>query len=276
MNRICTILLLLLALVTAAHAQPTKAGRKKNTTKVKAIANKIPPSLDTTGMAEILALLSDTTLQESKEFARQMALLSDTSTQEFKDFARRLAFLSDTTSQAFKDYVQQMDSLMKALQKKSNHPRTSNTPHAAKQNQAIPLQPLGWVNDFTDLFTLPQQTELDSLITAFEKTTTVEIAIVTIDSADTNKAGFDKYVLDLHNRWGVGKKEKNNGIVIGICPGFKRIRISTGRGIMAQLTDEEAKSIIDNIIVPQYRQGGYFEGTKLGLLAVIQELKPTN
>lgn len=136
-----------------------------------------------------------------------------------------------------------------------------------------PYKPYGWVNDFTNLFTPAQQTELDSLITAFEKTTTVEMAIVTIDSTATGRKGFDDYIIRLHNLWGVGKKEVNNGLVIGICPSYKRIRISTGTGIMQQLTDQETKAIIDNIILPQYRLGDYFNGTKLGLLAVMQELQ---
>jgi uncharacterized protein len=148
--------------------------------------------------------------------------------------------------------------------------------HTGQAKAQTPYQPKGWVNDYVRLFTLTQQTELDSLISAFEKATTVEIAIVTIDSAHTNKNDFDNYVTALGKRWGVGKKETNNGVVIGICPGLKRIRISTGRGITQQLTDEEAKAIIDNITIPQYKKGNYFEGTKLGLLAVMQELKPTN
>ncbi len=136
-----------------------------------------------------------------------------------------------------------------------------------------PYKPYGWVNDFTDLFTPAQQTELDSLITAFEKATTVEMAIVTIDSTVTSRNGFDDYITALGNRWGVGKQETKNGVVIGICPSYKRIRISTGMGIMQQLTDQETKAIIDNIILPQYRLGDYFNGTKLGLLAVMKELR---
>jgi uncharacterized protein len=136
-----------------------------------------------------------------------------------------------------------------------------------------PYQPYGWVNDFTNLFTPAQQTELDSLITALEKATTIEMAIVTIDSTVISRNGFDDYITALGNRWGLGKKDTNNGVVIGICPSYKRIRISTGLGIQQQLTDQETKAIIDNIIIPQYRLGDYFNGTKLGLLAVMQELR---
>lgn len=147
---------------------------------------------------------------------------------------------------------------------------------SSKQILGTVYKPRGWVNDFTDLFTLAQQTELDSLINTFEKATTVEIAIVTIDSTATSRSGFDDYITALGNRWGVGKKETHNGLVIGICPSYKRIRISTGAGIQQQLTDMETKAIIDNIIIPQYKQGRYFEGTRLGLLAVIRELTPSH
>jgi uncharacterized protein len=242
MNRILVIMLLFIGLIATAHAQPTKNAKKKPTTKTNVPRKKTPSGIDTTS-------------------------------QEYKDLMRQLALLSDTSTQVHKDFMRKMDSLTKDMEIMTKQPRNNNTRNAAKQNRAMPLQPLGWVNDFVDLFTPAQQTELDSLIAAFEKATTVEIAIVTIDSAGIDKKNFDDYVTAIGKRWGVGKKETNNGVVIGICPGFRLIRISTGLGIMQQLTDQEAKTIIDDIIVPQYRLGDYFNGTKLGLLAVMQELR---
>jgi uncharacterized protein len=104
-----------------------------------------------------------------------------------------------------------------------------------------------WVSDFEDIFSKEDEKILDSLINQFEKETTIEISVVTLDTSWTIKETFDDFVLAIHNYWGVGKKQTNNGIVIGICPGYRTIRISNGYGIEEKLTDAETKKIIDNI-----------------------------
>jgi uncharacterized protein len=137
----------------------------------------------------------------------------------------------------------------------------------------FPAKPLGWTNDFEFIFTTSQIKTLDSIIANYEKGTTNEIAIITIDSSWTTKERFDNLVLAVHNAWGVGKKDKNNGIVIGISSGLKKIRISNGYGIEPKLQDAATKEIIDHIITPHFRQSNYFEGVKQGLLAIISKVR---
>lgn len=132
--------------------------------------------------------------------------------------------------------------------------------------------PKGWTNDFEGIFTSVQVFELDSIINGFEAATTHEITIVTIDSSLVTKECFDDFTLALSNHWGVGKKDKNNGILIGISTGLRRIRIQNGYGIEAIVTDVETKKIIDSIIIPEFKKADYFEGVKKGLQALIREL----
>lgn len=75
------------------------------------------------------------------------------------------------------------------------------------------------------------------------------------------------------NNWGVGKKGKNNGILIGISTGLRTIRIQNGYGIEAKLTDAETNKIIEDIILPKFKNGNFFEGTKSGLLALMQKVR---
>ena len=135
------------------------------------------------------------------------------------------------------------------------------------------IKPLGWTSDYGHIFTKEQISELDSIITDFEKQTENEIAIVTIDSSWTTKEKFDSLILSIANFWGVGKKNVNNGIVIGISPGLRKIRISNGYGIEAKLTDADTKKIIDDIILPEFKKGNYFVGTKNGLLKLMQKVR---
>ena len=137
----------------------------------------------------------------------------------------------------------------------------------------FPIKALGWTSDFENIFSHDQIKKLDSIISSFENQTTSEIAIVTIDSSWTTKEHFDSLILKIGNDWGVGKKYLNNGIVVGISIGLRKIRISNGYGIEAKLTDAETKKIIDDIIIPEFQKGNYFEGTKNGLLALMQKVR---
>ena len=154
---------------------------------------------------------------------------------------------------------------------------TSNFGYGEFVNSAskiqFPVKALGWTSDFENIFTKDQINELDLIIGIFEKETTNEIAIVTIDSSSTTKKDFDNLILTILNNWGVGKKGINNGIVIGISTGLRQIRISNGYGIKTKLTDAQTKKIIDDIILPEFKNGKFFEGTKSGLLALMQKIR---
>jgi len=131
---------------------------------------------------------------------------------------------------------------------------------------------VGYVNDFEGIFTQDQIKELNDIISKQEKETTNEIAIVSITSFEPYETLFD-YSLDLANNWGIGKKDKDNGIAIVFGKQIRQIRIQVGYGLENKLKDEEAKKIIDNIIIPEFKKGDFFIGIKNGLIEIINEIK---
>jgi uncharacterized protein len=131
---------------------------------------------------------------------------------------------------------------------------------------------VGYVNDFEGLFTQDQIKELSDIISKYEKETTNEIAIVSITSFAPYETLFD-YSLDLANNWGIGKKDKDNGIAIVFGKQIRQIRIQVGYGLEKKLKDEEAKKIIDNIIIPEFKKGDFYTGIRNGLIAIIDEIK---
>ncbi|MFC0878815.1 TPM domain-containing protein [Saccharicrinis sp. FJH2] len=131
---------------------------------------------------------------------------------------------------------------------------------------------IGYVNDFEGIFTQDQIKELNDIISKHEKETTNEIAIVTINSFKPYETLFD-YSLELFNYWGIGKKDKNNGIAIVLGQKIRQIRIQVGYGLENKLKDEEAKTIIDKIIIPEFKKGDFYTGTKNGLIAIIHEIE---
>lgn len=133
-------------------------------------------------------------------------------------------------------------------------------------------QAKGWVNDWADVFTDEEEMLLNKLIANNEAGTTNEIAIVTYPADVVTLDKYDSLTTALANAWGVGKKEKNNGIVISISPSLRRIRISNGYGIEHRLTDNQTAQIIDTCFVPLFKAAKYYEGTTKGINAIIAHL----
>jgi uncharacterized protein len=147
-------------------------------------------------------------------------------------------------------------------------------PCGGQQSAAIP-EPIGRVSDFADVFTTLQANYLDSIIREHEMKTSNEVAVVTIrmDSGMiASMKEFQQYTLELFNKWGIGKKEGNNGVGIIFSPVLKYIRIEVGYGLESRLTDAEAKYILNTIIVPEFKKSAFFDGVAKGLEAVFREI----
>jgi len=133
-------------------------------------------------------------------------------------------------------------------------------------------KPIGYVNDFENIFTSEQRIKLDKKIAAYELETTNEIAIVTIDSIKPYESIKD-FATDLSNEWGIGKQGKNNGLLLLVSKSMREIRISTGLGTEKILTDEICKEVIDLIIIPEFKNGDFYSGINKGITELINKWK---
>ncbi len=139
------------------------------------------------------------------------------------------------------------------------------------QNYYLP-QPKGYVNDYEQLFTPQQEDSLTMAIEDYEQRTTNEIAIVTLEESMIKDADMHDYTLFLLRTWGVGKRKKNNGILIGICKSRRSIVIQNGYGIERVFTNAATKKVIEEDFLPSFREGKYFEGTYKGLLSLMSKV----
>ncbi|QTD36237.1 TPM domain-containing protein [Polaribacter batillariae] len=152
----------------------------------------------------------------------------------------------------------------------SNFPKDIIRPYAFGKNDFPEKRKE--VNDFEFIFKVDEIENLTKIIRDYERKTTNQIAIVSISSTGKYK-DFDKYAIDLSNYWGVGQKNKDNGLTIVFSKKLRRIRISTGNGTEKILTDKICKTIIDQIIIPEFKTGNYYEGIQKGLVALIAKWK---
>lgn len=132
--------------------------------------------------------------------------------------------------------------------------------------------PVGFTNDYEHLYNDSQLHVLDSIISTFSRKTFIQITIITYDTMLVAEDNMEALNLRIANFWGVGERYKDNGITIGICRGYRKMRIDNGDGIFKILSDAETKQIIDNKFAPSFKAGNFFEGTYIGLKALMDEL----
>jgi len=131
---------------------------------------------------------------------------------------------------------------------------------------------VGWVNDFEELFTNEEENNLESLIEHFEKITGIEIMIVTIDTNLVAKSNFNEFSYRLLKIWGIGKRLKENGIIICISNGYHLLKITPDFGILKLMNESMTSRIKNKNFIPSYKKNRYYEGTYRGLNAIINHL----
>ena len=132
-------------------------------------------------------------------------------------------------------------------------------------------EPVGYVNDFEQILNRKQKNQLEKVLRDYEKQTTTEIVVVTVKTIEPYETLFD-YSLNIAKIWGVGKAEKNNGVLIAVSKNLRNIRIQNGLGIEDHLTDEKTKIIISQFMIPEFKKGNYYEGILNGVNEIIKEL----
>ncbi len=129
-------------------------------------------------------------------------------------------------------------------------------------------EPSGFlINDYAGMLSRQQVVDLGRKLRDYADSTSTQIVIVTEKSLDGEDA-FD-YSYRLARKWGIGTKENDNGILIYVAQEDRAIRIQTAYGAEGFLPDAMAKRIIDNIIVPNFRRGLFYEGLDEATSAII-------
>ena len=121
---------------------------------------------------------------------------------------------------------------------------------------------------FPDFLSQSQAIELEQKLVKFEKETSNEIVVVVIDDLSGDEPW--SFATELGEKWGVGKEKEDNGIVILIKPtggkGQKKTFIATGEGLGGVIPDFICKEIVDNEMIPNFKNKKYFEGISKALV----------
>ena len=133
-------------------------------------------------------------------------------------------------------------------------------------------KPIGYANDYAGLYNSSEIYELDSLLYSFESSYSIQLIVVTFDSIMASPLEIDNATAAIGNGWRVGG-DSSKGSVIGISKTYKRMRIQNGKYIQLFLSDSTTKKIVDSSFIPEFKKDHYFEGTKFGIISIIDSLK---
>ncbi|MFL1896019.1 TPM domain-containing protein [Aquimarina sp. 2-A2] len=130
---------------------------------------------------------------------------------------------------------------------------------------------IGLVNDFENIFTEEEKAQLTRFLSYYKKTSFREIAVITIDSIPINTE-FDQYVIKMSNNWNVGENNNGNGLTLVLSKSLRKVRISTTEKTKnLYLSDEFCKKVIDENMIPEFKNGNYYDGILLGLNELIRK-----
>ena len=124
--------------------------------------------------------------------------------------------------------------------------------------QTLPPKATTLVTDYTNTLAPGDIQQLENKLDAFNDSTSTQIAVVIIKSV--GDYDINDYGQKLGRAWGIGTKGKNNGILILVALNDHKVAIQTGYGSEGAVTDSRTNEIIQNDIVPQFKQNNYYGG----------------
>jgi uncharacterized protein len=121
----------------------------------------------------------------------------------------------------------------------------------------------GYVNDFASVLTDADETYLEEYLRTLERDTSAELAVVTVQSL--NGVTIEEYANRLFAEWGIGKDDRDNGVLLLVAVGDKAVRIEVGYGLEPILPDGLAGEIIRSDMLPEFRAGNLRRGIGRGV-----------
>lgn len=124
------------------------------------------------------------------------------------------------------------------------------------------------VTDLTGTFTSEQKASLEAKLANFETQKGSQVVVVLIPS--TKPEEIEEYSIRLAEKWKIGRKGVDDGVILLIAKQDRKLRIEVGYGLEGSLTDYESKKIIDRIITPFFKQGDFYQGVNAGVDAIVK------
>jgi uncharacterized protein len=132
----------------------------------------------------------------------------------------------------------------------------------------FPEKPDRYVTDSARLLSNQTEEKLERILHDYEIQTTNQVVVVTFPSLEGES--LEDFSIRLAEKWQVGQKGKDNGVILLIFKKERQMRIEVGYGLEGALPDALAGQIIQQVMAPYFKQGKYDEGVLAGVNAILQ------
>jgi len=119
------------------------------------------------------------------------------------------------------------------------------------------------VTDLTQSLSIADKAQIEEKLSAFEKKKGSQIAVLMVPS--TKPEEIDQYSIRVVEKWKIGRKKVDDGILILVAKEDHKIRIEVGYGLEGAVPDVTAKRVISEIIAPKFKQGNFAGGLSDGI-----------
>ncbi len=131
----------------------------------------------------------------------------------------------------------------------------------------IPYKPIGFVNDFAGVIDPDSAQLMEQIARSIQEKTGAQVAVVTVESIAPYPT-IEEFSIELAQNWGIGRKGKDDGVLLVLAMKERKVRIEVGYGLEGAIPDSVTGRILDERVIPALKQQQWGKGLLQGLIGV--------
>lgn len=131
-----------------------------------------------------------------------------------------------------------------------------------------------FVNDYADIITVDDKETMQREGEKLYKACKAQVVVVTVN--DMGGESIEEYTLNLARSWGIGSKDKNDGILLLLSVSERKVRIEVGEGLEGALPDSKTGRILDIYGMPNFESNDFSKGLVAVYKVLINEVRAEN
>lgn len=149
-------------------------------------------------------------------------------------------------------------------------------PAVAQTGTDLPARPVPFtfVTDQGDLLSDADAKKLEGGLRSYAEKTGTQVVVVTVPTLGSRSVA--DYGRELGTAWGVGQRDKDNGVVVLIGAKEHKVTIQPGSGVASSITPAVVARVINQQLTPAFKQGNYFAGLRAGLNTLMVTANPSS
>jgi len=149
-------------------------------------------------------------------------------------------------------------------------------PAVAQTGTDLPARPVPFtfVTDQGNLLSAADAKKLEGGLRSYAEKTGTQVVVVTVPTLGSRSVA--DYGRELGTAWGVGQRDKNNGLVVLIGAKEHKVTIQPGSGLASSITPAVVSRVINQEMTPAFKQGNYFAGLRAGLNTLMVTANPSS